>query len=50
MNSSWALRQDLQVGIEQLQNGQYDDYDEATIDELFEDIRRDGRQELEYLG
>jgi prevent-host-death family protein len=45
-----ALRQDLQVGIEQLQNGQYNDYDEDTIDELFEDIRRDGRQELGFSG
>jgi hypothetical protein len=44
-----ALRQELKVGIQQLQNGQHNDYDEDTIDELFEDIRHDGRQELGFL-
>jgi prevent-host-death family protein len=41
-----ALRQDLQVGIDQLENGQYSDYTEEALDELFDDICRDGRQEL----
>ncbi len=41
-----ALRQALQVGIEQLENGQYSDYGEDTIDGLFDDIYRDGRRDL----
>jgi prevent-host-death family protein len=41
-----ALRQDLQVGIDQLENGQYTDYNEETLDQLFDDICRDGRKSL----
>jgi prevent-host-death family protein len=41
-----ALRQDLQIGLDQLENGQYTDYSEDTIDGLFDDIARDGRQDL----
>jgi prevent-host-death family protein len=41
-----ALRQDLQVGIEQLKNGQSSDYTEDTLDELFDEICREGHQEL----
>jgi prevent-host-death family protein len=41
-----ALRQDLQIGIDQLENGQYTDYNEETLDQLFDDICRDGRQSL----
>jgi hypothetical protein len=43
-----ALRQELQIGLDQLENGQYTDYREDTIDELFDDIVRDGRQDLKH--
>jgi prevent-host-death family protein len=45
-----ALRRDIQVGIDQLENGQYTDYTEETLDELFEDICREGRATLELAA
>jgi hypothetical protein len=39
-----ALKQEIQVGTQQLKNGQYRDYKEDELDALFEDIRREGRQ------
>jgi prevent-host-death family protein len=41
-----ALKQDIQVGIQQLDNGQYQDYNEEELDTLFENIQREGRQSL----
>jgi prevent-host-death family protein len=41
-----ALKQDIQVGIQQLENGQYQDYNEEELDTLFEDIQLEGRQSL----
>jgi prevent-host-death family protein len=41
-----ALRQDIQVGIDQLENGQYTDYTEETLDELFDEIVTEGRAGL----
>jgi prevent-host-death family protein len=41
-----ALRKDLQVGLNQLANGQYTDYTEDSLDEFFEQIKQEGRQEL----
>jgi prevent-host-death family protein len=40
------LRQDLQVGLDQLANGQYTEYTEDSLDALFDEIKREGRQEL----
>jgi prevent-host-death family protein len=40
------LQQDLQVGLEQLEQGQYTDYDAASLDDFFEEIKRDGRRDL----
>jgi prevent-host-death family protein len=45
-----ALQRDIQVGIDQLENGQYTDYTEETLDELFEDICREGRATLELAA
>jgi prevent-host-death family protein len=42
-----TLRQDLQVGIDQLENGQYQDYSAEDLDSLFDQIRNQGRQDLE---
>jgi prevent-host-death family protein len=41
-----ALRQEIQVGVDQLENGQYTDYTEETLGELFEEIVGEGRREL----
>jgi prevent-host-death family protein len=45
-----ALKQDIQVGIQQLENGQYQDYNEEELDTLFEDIQREGRQSLGIMS
>jgi prevent-host-death family protein len=39
-----VLKQDIQVGNQQLKNGQYQDYNEDELDMLFEGIQREGRQ------
>lgn len=41
-----ALRQDLAVGLHQLQQGQTTEYTEATLHGLFDDIKTQGRSEL----
>lgn len=41
-----ALRQDLQVGIGQLEAGDYTAYTEESLDDLFEEIKRNGRRDL----
>ncbi len=41
------LRKDLQVGIDQLEAGDYTTYTEESLDDFFEEIKRDGQQELE---
>ena len=41
-----ALRRDIAVGIEQLENGQYTEYDEESLSALFEDIKARGRKRL----
>jgi Putative addiction module component len=42
-----ALLHDLQVGIDQLEAGNCTTYTKETLDEFFEEIKRDGRRELE---
>jgi prevent-host-death family protein len=42
-----TLRQDLQVGIDQLENDQYQDFSAEDLDSLFDQIRDQGRQDLE---
>ncbi len=41
-----ALRRDIAVGIEQLENGQYTEYDEESLSALSEDIKARGRKRL----
>ncbi|MDX2213177.1 MAG: type II toxin-antitoxin system Phd/YefM family antitoxin [Oculatellaceae cyanobacterium bins.114] len=41
-----ALRHDLVVGVEQLQNGEYTDYDDVSLVTLQEDIKARGRKRL----
>ena len=42
-----ALQRDIQVGLDQLDQGEYDEYDEGNIRELAEDIKARGIQRLE---
>jgi prevent-host-death family protein len=41
-----ALLRDLQVGIDQLEAGEYTAYTEESLDDFFEEIKRDGRRDL----
>ncbi|KAF3885875.1 MULTISPECIES: type II toxin-antitoxin system prevent-host-death family antitoxin [Nostocales] len=41
-----ALRHEVEIGIEQLENGQYTEYDEDSLSTLFEDIKARGRKRL----
>ena len=40
------LRRDVQVGVEQLNSGQYATYDAQSLKELFEQIKAEGRKRL----
>jgi prevent-host-death family protein len=42
-----ALRQEIAIGIEQLDSGQYTEYDEESLPAFFEDIKARGRKKLE---
>jgi len=45
-----ALQHQVAVGINQLENGQYAEYDEETLPDFFEDIKARGRQRLTQRG
>ncbi len=45
-----ALKQDIAVGIDQLDNGSYQTYNEATVMQLAEEVGRAGRERLKKLG
>lgn len=42
-----TLRREIAIGIEQLDNGQYTEYDEESLPAFFEDIKARGRKRLE---
>jgi hypothetical protein len=42
-----ALQRDLAIGLEQLENGEYTEYDDSSLPSLLETIRQHGRQRLE---
>lgn len=42
-----TLRREIAIGIEQLDNGQYTEYDEESLLCFFEDIKARGRKRLE---
>lgn len=44
-----ALRQDLQVGIDQLEAGEYTAYTEEGLDKFFEELKCYGRGDLRTL-
>jgi hypothetical protein len=45
-----ALKRDIAVGIEQLDNGRYQTYDDANVMQLAEDVGRKGRGRLKKRG
>jgi len=45
-----ALRRDVAAGIEQLESGDYEEYNEATLSDLFGDIKARGRRRLAEHG
>jgi len=44
-----ALKRDLAVGIEQLERGHYQSYNDATLMRLAENVSRSGREQLDAL-
>ena len=41
-----ALKRDIAVGIEQLNSGRYQSYDDSNVMQLAEDVGRSGRKRL----
>jgi hypothetical protein len=41
-----TLRQEIAIGIEQIENGQYSEYDEESLLAFFEGIKARGRKRL----
>ncbi len=42
-----ALREDVRIGLEQLERGEYTEYTDETLHELFDEIEAEGMRELE---
>ena len=40
------LRREIQLGDEQFERGEYTEYDDETLKDFFEDIKRSGRERL----
>ena len=40
------LRREVQLGIDQLDRGEYSEYDERSLKEFFEQIKTEGRKSL----
>lgn len=45
-----ALKRDIARGIEQLDNGRYQNYNDSTLMQLAEDVGRSGRDRLKKRG
>ena len=45
-----ALKRDIAVGVDQLDNGRYETYNEATVMQLAEEVGRAGRERLNKRG
>lgn len=41
-----GLRKEIAIGIEQIERGEYTEYDEASLQEMYERIRARGRQRV----
>lgn len=46
-NAQESLKQQIAIGVEQLRNGQYTEYDDATLPDLFLKIKQRGQKQLE---
>ncbi|MBD2310011.1 hypothetical protein H6G17_31940 [Chroococcidiopsis sp. FACHB-1243] len=42
-----ALQRDITLGVEQLKNGDYTEYNDSSLPNLFENIKRRAKQRLE---
>ena len=40
------LRKEIQIGIDQIERGEYTEYDQHTLKNLFDDIRARGKKKL----
>lgn len=45
-----AMRKDIAFGIEQLKTGDYEEYDEDTLSDLFADVKARGRKHVAKNG
>jgi hypothetical protein len=45
-----ALKRDIALGIEQLDSGRYETYNDANVMQLAEDVRRTGREQKKQGG
>jgi antitoxin ParD1/3/4 len=43
------LRAEAQIGIDQVARGEYTEYDDNSLREFFEEVKRTGREELGLL-
>ena len=41
-----ALRKDIQVGIDQIEAGEYTEYTEETLTDFFDEVMREGRRDM----
>jgi len=41
------LRREIQIGIDELDRGEYEEFDDDSLKEFFEQIKREGRRELD---
>lgn len=46
-NKREVLQRDIAIGMEQLKNGEYAEYDDSTLPNLLETIKMRGKQRLE---
>lgn len=44
------LRRDVQVGLDQLQRGEFTDYSEDSLKSFLEEVKAEGRRSLEAEG
>ena len=42
-----SLRREIQIGLDQIERGEFIECDDESLKELFDDIKRRGRQRLE---
>ena len=40
------LKKEVQIGIDQMNRGEYTDYDEKGLTQLFETVKKEGRKQL----